>query len=632
MAAGGGIITTVTGLTIEDAENGGSAPKGPGGSSFGGFPLIDPKQLYQSCMDRRLPVSDWYRKANSFRCPLNEVGRGWILMKKEHLDQLQNDQSYHLIFRQGGGSVDLQKITIVSARCVAPGYESDPDNPFLVEVVDRRHYMNQPTRLATTDGLGGRNAWSFNLRSNWDGNYIPFSIKSTGPDVAYSWQEVVDLLWAAASNYNGPSSPDYPPLGDLPFTPDGEPEGFELFDMKAYDALVHVLSRIQCAIRYNPVSDEFDIVRLGDDDNATDQALLGLEYAPRAWDGYFREVPHAENPRYISVYFPRLPKPSGRMFPYYVKSEGPFGTELSRLNESTTLVLFDELYAIGLIDPSEEANAPDNATEINARATERANDWIRAKTYFYRPILKKIAGVNPLVVLALGSKVGAWAIYDFGGGWFSEAYSGPDLEKRLMRPAETDSKPEDGVGIVRVCDSVFGGPYTSTAPSTATLLGTVGVTVPARSWGDQVNHIIHALATTEVTVTGDATVFGFHIWGSITTGTPSAVYDFKICSGQYHTVDVGGVPTKIYTGDAVGLSGGWKGSGAAHDFFYVSTASVDAKVSYYLTWWTQGGTVGGTTISVSSGVDTGISREYVVNAGGVEPGYSNDVPINTSCY
>ena len=101
---------------------------------FGTIPCTDPEQLRQACIDRDLP-NDWYGRPNTFRLSLGrEPGSGWILLTKSDLDDLDLNADHTLRFLDDQDtSIELRRITLLRAVCIAPGFEDDPalDEVFL---------------------------------------------------------------------------------------------------------------------------------------------------------------------------------------------------------------------------------------------------------------------------------------------------------------------------------------------------------------------------------------------------------------------------------------------------------------------------------------------------------------------
>src|SRR5262249_11005897 len=154
-----------------------------------------------------------------------------------------------------------QKITLVSAYCVAPGFSGDGQQPYLCELVDRRHHL---ARIPIDK--------AYNVRSA-DGSVRLAGTLNAG--IAWTWQQVVQDLATALG------------IGTLtpPFTPDATPENLVFYGGWAWEALCDVLDRIACDVRYWPETDTFSVVRLGvADPGATGEQDRLEDEGERLWD------------------------------------------------------------------------------------------------------------------------------------------------------------------------------------------------------------------------------------------------------------------------------------------------------------------------------------------------------------
>ena len=134
------------------------------GITFGTLPVIDTRELAKmavrnrKCFPHSNPLDwDWYGKANSFRDVKGPApGVGWVVMLKEHLDQLigSGGPSIPQGFTGGGGVITAGGITLTfddgevvksyddlfvrRVKCVSAGEVDDPDAVYLIRFEDSR--------------------------------------------------------------------------------------------------------------------------------------------------------------------------------------------------------------------------------------------------------------------------------------------------------------------------------------------------------------------------------------------------------------------------------------------------------------------------------------------------------------
>lgn len=330
------------------------------GVSFGGKACIDPLALARRCRELDLPT-DWVGKPNSFRCPLGgEVGRGWILLPRGSIDELDLDAYHDLTFtvRIAGiqQRVTVKDLILVRADCLTPGLPLDPAAAYLCEIADRRHVFRwRPVNRA------------YNIRSGTgSGASAYFTASLTSEEEPWTWQEIVTNLWnTVGADVLGETD-------TLPFTPDGTPEGLIYYGSNAWDALTDVLQRLQCAVRWNPLLNVYSIVRIGAADSQADEALEKFD-AYRVWD---RETVQSNLGRYtvrVRVHFRKYPVLVGEVPYHTIDKSDPTGRALQIEEDPSAYTnVFDDLWAL-----YDTGGSLTNGTALDARATERAVDFFR---------------------------------------------------------------------------------------------------------------------------------------------------------------------------------------------------------------------------------------------------------------
>lgn len=358
-------------------------------------PCLDPRSLYRELIDRNLPVDTWFGKANSFICPLGESpGTGTILLTERQVNELSGVTSdASLEFIDSGTPVTLQKIVFIHSECVTPTDDGNLDAVHVCHLADRRwHLAKVPINKA------------YNLRME-DGTDYETATKNAG--TAWTWTQMVSDIWTDAGLTSYPG---------LPFTPHGTPENFDFYGSFAWYALNHVLTRLACAVKYNPITDAFSIIRLGSNTSTQSAAITALERdtGQWVWDEYPVAAVRAGQPEKIRVLFEKLPVPTD--------GTATFSTEDVTLAATTGVVsgtyvtLHDDLSSLS-----------GNAATRTARAAERAADWLRRYQYFEYPYARVYDGFHGTKAMAcLGETIGTIAWSDRGKGGRTELIAGPD--------------------------------------------------------------------------------------------------------------------------------------------------------------------------------------------------------------
>jgi hypothetical protein len=354
---------------------------------------------------------DWWGRANKFENPLGEgPGKGCLLMRFSDLQNVDLTQDNTLTFTgtTAAKTYTLQNITLLNATCLSPGSATDPNAVFLLEVADIRFHL---ARIPINTGY---NVWMP------DGSdYLPVTLETSEPGPpfpAWGWQDVVDDIVTQLGLVTGQFV--------LPFTPDSEPQNLSYWGGFAWSALCDVLNRLACAAFYDPTTNTFSIVRLGEDSSGADGVVAGLS-GERVWDTYPVDPLRMWMPEFVRVMFIWYPRPDDGTSPYFAQDVALPVT--SGVVAGTYVVLNDDAAALGSwLDP------PTNAGDLAVRASERAADWLRKRSGYERPFKQVYRDFVPDVPLeALGSEYGLAVMNDDA-----------DPRMRELMRTELSSKPD----------------------------------------------------------------------------------------------------------------------------------------------------------------------------------------------
>lgn len=370
--------------------------------TFGGFPVVRAEdvaarvangQLQMRTIGRKLPLE----LANSYHCPLGkEIGRGWLFMLRDDVRKLSASTYYDLQFRSDRTRVSFPTLYFVRSYRVTTGNSADPDSLHLVEIADKRWQASKSSIQK-----------SYNIRPIYssDHDYIASTLRDDDPEDPYTWREIAESIWnQVGSGLLGVWANSLWPGGGS-YVPDGTPENIQYHGCSAWEALNDFVSRVGCAVRYNPLTDAFSIIQLGVGltSQAGETTMLVASGMTANTDNYpqlntFRnfadrlmedEESHkssTELPAVIDVYFPANYAECGeeaKTTPFFKVSvtAAQANTELANPRYSfalaataadTKMAVRDAMHA--LFD-SDDTDTPTNESELEERALAIAADW-----------------------------------------------------------------------------------------------------------------------------------------------------------------------------------------------------------------------------------------------------------------
>jgi hypothetical protein len=360
------------------------------------YQVLDPKELALGLRDRGRPIDRWWGKANVARAVVGrEPGGAILLMLRDDVRSLTSDHELKVTDNEKK-TWTFKKLCVVRSEQVDPSHDTNSTAPYLVELADPRvHFRNSTVNRA------------FNMRSG-DGADEYQSETLDASSAPWSWGSLCEKLWEALpGGYAWPG---------LPFTPHGRPENWAFYASNAWDALCDVLDKIQCGVWYNPEAATFRIVKLGD----TTQAKP--ETKDRIWDADPTNPKRAWLPAKIVVYFRRQNPPPDGKSPFWEKEVSTPTSVSSGVSivAGTAFGIHDDLVAVGP-QPAD----PTNDSALQARAEQRANDYIQSRDKFGSFDLvayRRLIGLPKPGLI--GSSVGEIRVYDRGEGIVTEIGSG----------------------------------------------------------------------------------------------------------------------------------------------------------------------------------------------------------------
>lgn len=433
--------------------------------TLGGKRCVDPKPVIDAALAQGTPL-DFGNRANSYRCPLGpEPGVAWVLIRAADLKALEEDgrdQFFELKWVErglanpnvGGLAAFGRSVrrTLTAQLCITRNLSMSRTLPAdlsnvvpeefaagsvrLVELRDRRHIF----RMSSVNR-------SYNVRipapstTSGTGLYYSESLYSDMlSEELWTWQTLCDDLWERLPGEAG-QTPAAGTAPTLPYTPEGDPEGFRFIGVNAWDALHEVLDAIGCTTAYNPITDTFSYVRLGTTQSGLSTALEDLsgrlmyDYDP-GQDYHLSSMPEV-----VRVFFHRREQYHGiekdtheldtagnwEMEPAFTKD---YYTGVSGTRPASVLVVWDSLPA--LVDENGDLT---NDTALQDRADEVGANLVNRLTISSERFRRMYSGI--VTTVFPGSEVSEVIWRDFGEvSEFGEATLGGLVTEIIRRPSD----------------------------------------------------------------------------------------------------------------------------------------------------------------------------------------------------
>jgi hypothetical protein len=409
---------------------------------LGSQPLLSPTQEAANLAALGRPAPPELARCNALANPLGEdAARGWVLLSRVSLNAInlnalqtltiQDDETPQCTMTIPGLVIASDPIGLTAGITA-----NDPDSAYIVELADARWRLANPLYCVPV-------AAQYNVRAPaYQTSAVPYYANSTNAGAAWTWLTLVQNLWGLMATWLG-SAPSA-----LPFTPNGTPEGFIFLGTSAWRALCDVLHRIQCAVRWAPLTGVYSIVRLGIDDPAFDQAIAGaIGRNRKIADKEYINAIRGEVPYGVTVYFHAINQIAGAeetvtLTPSAWQTRTPYSVQLAGgvagAEPGIYTPIWDDMPAL-----YDYTSTLLNGAALATRAAERASDYFRRLQSLTKRYFQGFSGLISVVPTGICTGV-AWR-QDAAGAWMTEVSRSDKLGLHLggggsfWKPGEPDS-------------------------------------------------------------------------------------------------------------------------------------------------------------------------------------------------
>jgi hypothetical protein len=391
-------------------------------------PVLEPDLVLAGAQRHGTPLDFWGR-ANRYEARRGlKPGVAWVLVTRKTLDELDLAAVHSLKFvgdaaEVPGKTLELHGLIVVRAICMNLKNEAATDVAYLVELRDRRHllrksHINSRYNIRKT-GMAGRCT---------EDVYIEETTNEGDP---FTWAEIWSDIWLDLPGDLG-SAPD------LPYTPAGVPEGLSWPCANRWQAVGEFLHSIGCDITYDPIEDEFSVIRLGEGQAGLAGAMtarrnrLIYNYDP------LRSLAMADEPAKYMVCFPKLADCCER-HSIEVATGAPDG-----VTANTVECIHDTLYVL------EDDEGITNETELNARAAEIVSNERDRWLWSNQRRRLHYSGALPDVVPGSEISKVVWRYCGQSTGLVTEWHQRP--QRKLKRPEIECCPASEGDDIARIIE------------------------------------------------------------------------------------------------------------------------------------------------------------------------------------
>lgn len=193
-----------------------------------------------------------WERANSVECPIGpDPGSAWLLVERTRFNSLSKSGFHTIKIVNPTESVTLQGYVFIRALSMF-GLPGDANSPMLVELQDRRAVV---AKSAINKGYNVRIPAPPNPATVAN-RYYPESLDGQSP---WTWKRLVADIWGMLADAGlAPTIPATPVITE-------NPDCLRFYGGNAWYALHAALSVVGLTTAFDPVADEFSIIRPGAD-------------------------------------------------------------------------------------------------------------------------------------------------------------------------------------------------------------------------------------------------------------------------------------------------------------------------------------------------------------------------------
>lgn len=319
--------------------------------TVGGYRPLSPKPIADVASAEGWPMQ-WHGLVNSVSCPRGRrYGEAHFLLSQDSLDALDKTGPLSIECEHEDGTTTWAGYYVIRTEAVS---RDTLKPPHWVTLADRRYIFE---RVAANK--------RYNLRSGTGSSWITDTLNA---GTAYTWQEILDDLWALLPAGIAAGAPS------IAAAAASTPENLIFEGMSAWEAINRLVTAVGCAICYNPLDETFSCPEL--QETQTDLEQLKTDSENRLlWEFRPESLPEVNYPEKVTVTFKALPGESSDSDPF----EAPPTTVETSLGAGgttgTTWPIVDTLFAWDDNSAARTARAAEVASALKGLLKPLATPW-----------------------------------------------------------------------------------------------------------------------------------------------------------------------------------------------------------------------------------------------------------------
>lgn len=256
-----------------------------------GHAVLSPVPIAEVAREQGWPMP-WWGKVNSVACPRGrQYGEAHFLVSQDTLDDLTLSAAMDITCEHENGTTTWAGYYVTRTQAVS----RDTDKPaHWITLADRRWLFEKVACQKR-----------YNLRTG-DSSWVTSSLNSGTP---YTWQEVIDDLWALLPAAVAMAVPS------LASAAASTPENLLFDGLSAWQAINRVATAIGCGICYDPLTETFTLPELKE----TQDDLAALKTANEnrlLWQYTPQDLPATNYPEKVKVSYQQIPGIEGYESPF----------------------------------------------------------------------------------------------------------------------------------------------------------------------------------------------------------------------------------------------------------------------------------------------------------------------------